>query len=110
MFFRSVWQTVLKQEIDNMALSVNENIAILCGEYADGNKPLSRSEFWKLFHACDDNIENMAKSGNDRVAELLKRSASIGFSMQKIEQMGIRLVSFLDEEFPHRLKEKLGDL
>ncbi len=87
----------------------NELITILCADLGDGYTPLTRAAFWKLYHEYGDSVEKLASSDEETVKELLKRSGSVSFTLQNMEQMGIRPVSFLDEAFPARLLEKLGD-
>ena len=84
-------------------------IKILCGSFGDNYSPLTRSEFWKLYHKYGDSIEGIAESGEEKVEELLKRSASVTFALEKLYQMGIRPVTFMDEEFPAQLVSKLKD-
>lgn len=87
----------------------NELIMILCADFGDDYTPLTRAAFWKLYHKYGDSVERIACSNEEVVEELLKRSGSISFSLQKIEQKGIKIVTFLDEGFPTKLYEKLGD-
>ena len=81
----------------------SDYITILCGEFDDSYSPLTRSEFWKLFHKYGDSVQALVDSGEERVEELLRRSGSVTFSLEKLEQMGIRPVAFREEGFPERL-------
>ena len=90
-------------------INESEMITILCADFGDEYTPLTRAAFWKLYHKYEDSVEKLVCSNEDIVEELLKRSGSISFSLQKIEQKGIKIVTFLDEGFPTRLFEKLGD-
>lgn len=87
----------------------SELITILCADFGDEYTPLTRAVFWKLYHKYGDSVEKLAESNEETVIELLKRSGSVSFSIQKIEQKGIKIITFLDEGFPIRLLEKLGD-
>lgn len=84
-------------------------ITILCGVFDDNYSPLSRAEFWKLYHRYGDTVEGIVESGEERVAELLKRSAAVTFILEKLQQMGLRLTTFVDEDFPSILYKKLKD-
>ena len=88
---------------------VTDYIIILCGVFGDSYTPLTRSGFWKLYHKCGDSVEAMIDSGDEKVEELLKRSGSISFSKEKLDQMGIRMVSFLDDDYPKVIYDKLKD-
>jgi len=83
-------------------------ITTLCGVFSDKYKPLSRAEFWKYYHQYEDNLEAMATSMEERIMELMQRSGSIAFGKEKLEQLGVKIVTIADEGFPQRLKEKLG--
>ncbi len=87
----------------------SEKIIILCGAFEDSYKPLSRAMFWKLFHKYGDSLDALVHSNEELVVELLKRSASITFSIEKLREIGIGIATFLDDEFPRRLMTKLGD-
>ena len=87
----------------------SEYIIILCGEFADGNTRLTRAEFWKLYHKYNDSMDELIAAQEEKIEELLKRSASIAFGKEKLEQMGVRISTVLDEDFPQALLEKLGD-
>lgn len=84
-------------------------ITILCAEFADKYKPLTRAEFWKLFHRCGDSVEAMAETTEGRVAELMQRRGAIAFGKEKLEQLGVKIVTVADDDFPSRLREKLMD-
>lgn len=87
----------------------NELITILCADFGDEYTPLTRAAFWKLYHQYGDSIEELTNSDEESVKELMKRSGSISFALQNLDQRGIKIVTFLDEGFPHRLLDKLGD-
>lgn len=84
-------------------------IVILCGVFGDNYAPLTRSEFWKLYHKYGDSVEDLVESGEARVEELLRRSASVTFALEKLHQMGIKVTTIKDESFPQQLLTKLGD-
>lgn len=87
----------------------SEIIEILCGVFADQYNPLTRAEFWKLYHQYGDSVEQMVESDNERIVRLMERRGVIAFGREKMNQMGIRITTFVDEDFPKRLYEKLGD-
>ena len=86
-----------------------EYIAILCGEFGDGYQPITRAMFWKIYHENNDSMEGVIASGRQDVAELLKRSGSVALSISKMEGMGIKATTALDDDFPQNLRKKLGD-
>ncbi|MBQ7562633.1 MAG: hypothetical protein IJT16_01435 [Lachnospiraceae bacterium] len=51
----------------------------------------------------------MEGSEDERIAKLMERRGVIAFGKEKLDQMGIRVTTFLDDDFPRRLYEKLGD-
>ena len=87
----------------------SDYVTILCGEFEDNYSPLTRAEFWKLYHKYGDTVDGIIGSGEDKVEELLKRSAAVAFSLERMEQVGIRINTFLDEGFPERVYSKLKD-
>jgi predicted Rossmann fold nucleotide-binding protein DprA/Smf involved in DNA uptake len=86
-----------------------KHIAILCGEFGDDHQPITRAMFWKIFHENDDSIDNVIASGRQEVLALLKRSGSVAFSISKMERMGIKITTVLDDDFPPNLHRVLGD-
>ena len=84
-------------------------IAILCGEFGDGYQPITRALFWKIFHESNDSIENLIASGRHDISALLKRSGSVAFAISKMDGMGIKFTTVLDDDFPPNLHKKLGD-
>lgn len=95
-----------------MVISMNKlsmYIIILCGEFKDSYKPLSRAAFWKLYHKYNDSVEELVNSGEETIQELLKRSGSIAFAIDEMSKMGISITTFLDEDFPHKLYWVLKD-
>ena len=91
---------------------MNENskkIAMLCGVFDDGHKPITKALFWKIFHESNDSIDSVIASGRHDVMELMKRSGSIASSISKIDEMGIKITTVLDDDFPPNLHKKLGD-
>ena len=86
-----------------------KKIAILCGVFNDGYQPTTRALFWKIFHENNDSIDNVIASGRHDVSELLKRSGSVDYSISKMEGMGIKITTIMDEDYPQNLRKKLGD-
>ena len=84
-------------------------IIILCGYFKDDYIPLSRAEFWKLYHKYGDSVQRMVESDEERIAKLLERSGSVSFALETLEEMGIRVRTFLDDDFPERLFSTLKD-
>ena len=97
-----VWYNTFMHEL-------SKYITILCGEFGDNYKPLSRAAFWKLYHKYNDSIECLIESDEEAVKALMKRSASIEFALDEMSKMGINICTFLDEEFPHRVHDILKD-
>ena len=87
----------------------SDYIIILCGVFRDNYTPLTRSVFWKLYHKYHDSIRELIESGEESITELLKRSASVTFALEELKQKGYHIITFLDEEFPERLRTKLQD-
>ena len=87
----------------------SDYIIILCGRFIDPYKPLTRSEFWKKYHSFGNSVEKMVSSEDERIVEFLKRSGSISFELEELRQMGIHITTFLDEDFPEQMFDKLGD-
>lgn len=84
-------------------------IAVLCGEFNDGYQPLTRSKFWEFFHRYNDSISNLIASDNEIIKKLMMRSGSIAFKIEELKQKGIEITSIFDENYPIKLKAKLGD-
>jgi len=84
-------------------------IAILCGEYGDGYQPITRAMFWKICRENNDSIGNVIASGRHDVLALLERSDSVAYAISKMEGMGIRITTVLDDDFPPNLRKKLGN-
>jgi predicted Rossmann fold nucleotide-binding protein DprA/Smf involved in DNA uptake len=87
-----------------------------------GDKPLSAGEFWSLCQAVDDpsllvgmSAADIAKTVSiplddaERYARLLGAGTAFAFERERLEEEGVRLISALDEAFPVRLRERLGD-
>lgn len=84
-------------------------VTILCGSFNDGHKPLSRAEFWSLYHKYGDSVRGIVDSNEERVDKLLERSGSVVFAMEQLMDMGVRVAAFSDDDYPGRLHMKLGD-
>ncbi len=87
-----------------------------------GTKPLSSSEFWTLCQSVEDlshlvgasvesisELSELSADGAERVAQLLSAATAFSFERERLEEEGIQLVSALDDAFPARLRERLGD-
>ena len=88
----------------------SEKVILLCGVFNDSYKSLTRAAFWKLYHQNNDSVDEVFNSGDKTVEELKKRSGSLAFALEKLYERGFRIVTFLDDEYPKRLKAKLGDM
>ena len=86
-----------------------KNIAIFCGVFGDAYQPITRALFWKIFHENNGSIDSMIASGRPDISELLKRRGSAEFSISKMEGMGIKITTVIDDDFPQNLRKKLGD-
>ena len=84
-------------------------VTILCAEFDDKYKPLTRAEFWMIYHRCGDSVEAVAENPDERIVELMERQGAIAFGIEKLEQMGVKILTFVDEDFPSPLRDKLGD-
>ena len=89
--------------------SESDIIMALCAVFEDEYKPLSRARFWKLYHSSDDNLEAMAYANDERLTEFLKRQDAILSGKDKLDEWGIKIITFKDRVFPSELTEKLGD-
>lgn len=83
--------------------------------------PLSASEFWPLVRYVD--IERLVEGGmrepldlgrsriidQERLDALLARSTAVAFELDRLAQTGIRVFSALDDPYPGRLRDRLGD-
>lgn len=83
--------------------------------------PLSASEFWPLVRSVD--IERLVERGmnepldlgrsriidQQRLDGLLARSTAVAFELDRLAQTGIRVLSALDDPYPERLRDRLGD-
>ena len=87
-----------------------------------GAKPLSSSEFWTLSRSVEDlsqlagasvasisEVSELSADGAERVAQLLSAGTAFSFERERLEEEGIQLVSALDDAFPARLRQRLGD-
>ena len=81
----------------------------LCGIFRDNYTPLNREEFWQLYHQYNSSLEALVNSGQEHIEKLLARSGAITFAIEDLAHKGIRIVTFLDDNFPAKLREKLGD-
>ena len=85
-------------------------------------KPLSSSEFWSLCRSVDDpsrlvglSAEGISEASglsleqSERVARLLGAGTAFSFERERLAEEGVVLVSALEDAFPSRLRERLGD-
>ncbi len=105
-----------------------EAITIFCSRLcaADGVKPLEPREWSELagkmlerdlqpeylldFERKDFTEQlGVTEEEAERYARLLDRSASLRFELSKYEDMGIRVITRADAEYPKMLKKKLGN-
>lgn len=83
--------------------------------------PLSTREFWKLVEQVEDparllgctpaevqRITGFREGEAERVASLLSAAAALEDERERLEQLGIRILSSFDEHYPARLPERLG--
>lgn len=89
-------------------MKLSDYITILCGDFDDNYTPLTRAGFWNLYHKYNNSVEELVHSDEIQIKELLKRSASVSFAIQELHQRGLRITTFLDEDFPERLTLRLG--
>ena len=87
-----------------------------------GVKPLSSREFWSMCRAVGDPAElvgmptetmavraGVTETDAERCVELLAAGTAFAFERERLEEEGVRLVSALDQAFPQRLRDHLGD-
>ena len=105
-----------------------EAIVILCSHLcvSEGVKPLEPREWsklakWLLEHRMEPRelLEfglddfcgrlNCTPDQAERMSRLIGRSASLSFEVSRYESMGIRMVTRAEEDYPRRLKQKLGN-
>lgn len=85
-------------------------------------KPLSSSEFWMLCRSVEDlsvlvgasaesiaGLSDLPLDGAERISKLLSAGTAFSFERERLEEEGIRVVSALDDAFPSRLRDRLGD-
>jgi len=84
----------------------------------NGTDPLKVSEYWGLPEnkeellgkSHEDLIEMGIESGlAERILLLFDRATSFSFELTSYENQGIYIVTESDEDFPHRLRERLGN-
>lgn len=107
---------------------MNENasmIVVLCSHLcADGCRPLEPSEWTKLVDTLiaqklqpkdipdfsDDDMKRYFGYGAseiERIKRLLDRAGSLGFELEKLSAMGIKVITRADKGYPKALKAKL---
>lgn len=107
----------------------SQAIKIFCSHLCVGGgvsplEPSEWGEFTKLLHgknlepsdildySLNDfiNVLQIDASFAERLIRLIDRSASLAFELGKYENMGVRVVTRADSEYPLRLKKTLGNL
>jgi predicted Rossmann fold nucleotide-binding protein DprA/Smf involved in DNA uptake len=87
-------------------------------------KPLAPGEYWKVLRALDNepakllgaDVSAFAKESaffeknQERLAQLLKDATRLAFHVEQLERSGFFILTPFDEEYPERLRERLGDL
>lgn len=83
-------------------------------------KPMTAREFWALVQRIDPGdlirhdvatIAELAEVGDDEAARiriLLDAATALSFEEERLRDGGVLLISALDEQFPARLRERLG--
>jgi predicted Rossmann fold nucleotide-binding protein DprA/Smf involved in DNA uptake len=83
--------------------------------------PLTALEFWPLVRSVD--FEELAAGHGgvhgaagearsvepERIDALLARGTSMAFELDRLRQSGISVISALDDDYPGRLRDRLGD-
>ena len=98
-------------------------LALITNRIVDvGAKPLTAREFFKTFGSVD-NLAGITDMDADQIAahlvissdlaqrihSLLGASRALAFELERLEEAGVRLLTLLDEGFPVRLLDRLGD-
>jgi len=84
-------------------------------------KPLTSGEYWRLVESVGDagrllgcsvadlvSVHGLDPALAERVAVLFDAARAFGFSLDQAEQSGIRVVVPVDEDYPRRLRDRLG--
>lgn len=84
-------------------------------------KPLKSSEFWSLLERVENLDELVGESPQEiqaridipltraeAIHDLLHGAASFAFELEDLDRRGIKVLSALDERYPHTLRAKLG--
>lgn len=84
-------------------------------------EPLRAAEYWPLLDRVPDPAALLGRSEGQvarmvgdaalasRVVRLLGAAVAVAFARERLEETGIRVVSSFHDEFPVRLRERLGD-
>lgn len=85
----------------------------------DGVAPLNASQFWALVDQVGSPGDLLGRSEGDlvgsglaqdvagRVIGLLSQATAMAFELEKLDQSGIVTLTPFDEDYPHRLQERL---
>lgn len=84
-------------------------------------QPLSPTEFWDLIESCADPAELLGLSAKEmqdrthrtpeeatRLVQLLNGATALALELEQLGQSGLRVVSVFDDDYPVRLRERLG--
>ena len=102
---------------------------MLCSHLSvgEGIEPFEPSEWTKLaqilfqskkqpkdiYNLSETQLSDILRSSSfeiDRIKRLIDRSASLTFEIEKLNNMGIYIVTRADEKYPKLLKDKIGNL
>ncbi len=84
----------------------------------NGTTPLKASEYWGLSEKKSEllgkSLEDLIQMGiekelAERILQLFDRSTAFTLALTSYENQGIHIVTESDEDFPHRLRERLGN-
>lgn len=79
-------------------------------------KPLTAKEFWPLCREIGDLArlldgwtDDVSGVEADRIAGLVGASAAVAFELERLERSGLWVISGIDDDYPTRFVERLGD-
>jgi predicted Rossmann fold nucleotide-binding protein DprA/Smf involved in DNA uptake len=79
-------------------------------------KPFSAIEFWSLVDRIgrpsmllqDDGSGNLPGTEHRRIKGLIEQATAVAFAAEELERTGIKVLTYFDEGYPTRLRERLG--
>lgn len=86
----------------------------------DGAAPLTASQFWSFVDQVGRPGHLLGQTEGDlidfglpddlaaRIVTLLERATALAFEQERLDQSGIATLTPFDEDYPHRLRERLG--